>query len=139
MNYPRPLSTDEKALVRWMIQNGDDPDSRYLEELDKAVVIGGCDCGCESIDFQIGESPPDYSKTMDVISDWIYKGVGEDEVFGAYIFTHGGHLSGLDLSTYSGPPAKLPRPEDLLPLENNLPNNKRSSRTEERSSDLNDG
>lgn len=122
MMYPRPLSTAEKTLVRWMIENGDDPDPRYLEELDQAEVCGGCDCGCESIDFQIGGKAPDMSGKWDIISDWIYKGFIEDEIFGAYIFTYDGHLAGLDLATYAGPPAKLPRPEDLLPLEQNLPN-----------------
>ncbi len=105
-----------------MIENGDDPDPKYLNELEQAKVYKGCDCGCESIDFQIGDRPPNYSGEWDIISDWLYRGSGEEELFGAYLFTYDGHLAGLDLCTYAGPPAKLPKTEDLLPIEGNLPN-----------------
>lgn len=121
MNYPRLLTNAEKDLVSWMIIHGDAPSDRYLAELEKAQVIEGCKCGCASIDFQIDGITPDKEAKMDIISDWMY-GDPKGDLFGAYIFTLGGILAGLDLHTYAGPPAPLPSPNDLKPLEENIPN-----------------
>ena len=48
MSFPRPLTEQERALTRWMIEHGTAGAERFLEQLDKATVVSGCDCGCAS-------------------------------------------------------------------------------------------
>ncbi len=67
-NFPRPLTDEERTLVRWMLQHGEPGAKMYLEQLDEAVVSGGCSCGCASIDFQIADRHPDPQQGMTILS-----------------------------------------------------------------------
>jgi hypothetical protein len=61
VNDERPISTDEAAVILWMLVHGSVAGS--LEHLASSVaslrVVGRCSCGCGSVDFQLnGQAPP---------------------------------------------------------------------------------
>ena len=116
MIFPRPLSEEERVLVRWMLQHGEPGAERFLDQLDQAVVSGVCGCGCASIDFQIGDLHTDKKKGMTILSDHIY---GSDSPpLGAFVFSHGETLAGLEVYGFGETAAYLPRPEELRPTNN---------------------
>jgi hypothetical protein len=84
MSLPRPLREEERRLVRWMIEHGDPAPHQHLSQLEQAMVVGECPCGCASIDFQIGHAPPNFKAGMEILADYLYS--RGDESFGAFIF-----------------------------------------------------
>jgi len=115
MSFSRPLSEEERSLVRWMLQHGEPDAEGFLSRLDAAVVSGVCGCGCASIDFQIGDRHPDRKKGMTIILDYFYG--TESPPFGAFVFTHGDTLGGLEVYGFGETAYRLPKPEELRPME----------------------
>jgi hypothetical protein len=61
LNEDRPISTDEMEVVTWLLLHASVTGS--LEHLSKTVqvlrVVGRCQCGCPSVDFEIdGQTLP---------------------------------------------------------------------------------
>ena len=110
MSFPRPLTEDERNLVRWMIEHGDAEPEPLLSQLAQAQVISECSCGCASIDFKIEGHPVSPGGGMEIISDYLYG--PESPPFGAFVFKRNGLLAGLEVYSYTDP-APLPRPEEL--------------------------
>lgn len=111
MSFPRPLADQERCLIRWMIEHSDADVQKYLGQLENAVVVSECPCGCASIDFQIGSTPPNVKAGMQPIANFLYG--PEDLSFGAFLFTCDGMLAGLEVYSLTDTPAPLPNPEDL--------------------------
>jgi hypothetical protein len=65
----RPITTAEAAVLGWLLENAPVGDvSAYREvQLEELRVVGGCDCGCSSLDFV----PDAFGETM--IADAIAK------------------------------------------------------------------
>ena len=114
MSSPRPLSDEERRLTRWMIEHGDVEPANYLFQLENAVVISQCKCGCASIDFQIGSTLPNIKTGMKIIADYLYG--PENPPFGVFVFTRDDVLAGLEVYSFSDTPAPLPAPGDLRPF-----------------------
>lgn len=51
----RELTDAERKLLEWLIANGNDDASAYASQLPYVKVVGGCKCGCPSLDLAIGE------------------------------------------------------------------------------------
>ena len=115
MTLPRPLSDQERVLVRWMLQHGEEGAEGFLDQLDHAIVSGVCGCGCASVDFQIGDRHPDRKKGMTILSDYLYG--TESPLFGAFVFAHGDTLGGLEVYGFGETADRLPSPEELRPME----------------------
>ena len=93
-SLPRPLTEHERTLTRYMIEHGDAPaeeKSILLDQLERASVVGGCPCGCASVDFTL---------------------------CGLFVFRCAELLSGIEIYSLSGAGscAALPSPEDLRPF-----------------------
>ena len=117
MRYPRSLTIEEHQLVKWMLQHGEPGADQYIPQLEQAIVISGCDCGCASINFQIGDRPTNYAPGLTVISDYIFQR-GEHGHFGAFVFTEEDMLSGLEIYSFGDDAGPLPRIDELIPFEN---------------------
>jgi hypothetical protein len=50
----RELTADEKKLLLWLLENGNKVAKNYKAQVANAMVVGGCDCGCPTIDLAIG-------------------------------------------------------------------------------------
>ena len=110
----RPLSSQERVLVQWMLQHGAPGAESFLEQLDAAVVSGVCGCGCASVDFQIGDRHPDRKMGLTILADYLYG--PESLPFGAFVFALGDTLGGLEVYGFGEAAARLPSPEELRPF-----------------------
>jgi len=122
MSFPRDLTSEERALVQWMLEHGEPGADRYLSQLEEAVVISGCSCGCASINFQIGDKPAHYESGLTVISDYLFQR-GENGHFGVFVFTEEDMLSGLEVYGFEDTPGPLPTVDELIPFEKGYENN----------------
>jgi hypothetical protein len=111
----RDLTSEERHLVRWMLEHGTPDAPKFLDQLERAQVLPtACPCGCASIDFIIdGQLEP--SGGMRPIADFVF-GMG-DELSGIFVFEQAGILSGLEVYGLAGDaPKTLPNPDSLRPF-----------------------
>ena len=120
MSFPRTLTENEYRLVRWMIEHGDEDPEKYLPQLEQAKVVSQCCCGCATINFQIGDHPTKFEDGIHTISNYTYGDASKNEYYGAFVFTCGGLLAGLEVYSCMDTPAPLPKPEDLRPIEDKI-------------------
>jgi hypothetical protein len=114
----RPLSPDERALVRWLLQHGEPDAAAYLPQVDRARVISGCSCGCASVSFSIDGAVPNYEAGMRALSSYAYDS-DNGAACGIFVSANGGLLSGLEVCSADGPAeiAKLPAIDRLMTYE----------------------
>jgi len=51
----RALSSEERALLEWLIANGNQGAQRYASQLADITVVGLCTCGCPTLDLAVGD------------------------------------------------------------------------------------
>jgi len=112
----RPLTTAERALVRWMLENGTAEAPEYLVQLELAEVTSWkCPCGCASFNFRI-KGQPEAPPGVHILGNYLV-GSG-DNLSGAFIYSSAGMLSGIEVYGMAGDaPRVLPAPEELRPYE----------------------
>jgi hypothetical protein len=114
----RPLSAEETALVRWLLEHGDADAAFFLQQLEKARVASRCYCGCRSINFAIDGKRSPVEAGQFVLSDyWWTDSAGH--ILGVFVFASGGVLGGLEVYSADGlgENNKLPCIGDLRPIE----------------------
>ena len=115
--YPRALTEKERSITRWLVEHaniGEEERRKYLTQLDAATVVGGCACGCASIDFAIG-GVASQSAPLDAFGDFIAK----DRSVGVFVFAKDSNLAGVEIYSLGGDetPFEFPRPEQLELIE----------------------
>jgi hypothetical protein len=113
----RELTDEERHLIQWLLEHGEEGARSFLPQLADATVIGRCPCGCVSIDFAVGGRIPPGGGAMDILSDYIWR--EGDLPFGVFVFAYGGILAGLDVYSFADPVTKLPEIEKLTPANYN--------------------
>lgn len=79
----RPLTDEERSLVRWMLENGTTEARAFLDQLNRARVVAHCPCGCASVDFNVdGLTEP--TGGLNILGDFLYG--DEDNLCGAFVF-----------------------------------------------------
>jgi hypothetical protein len=113
----RDLTSEERHLVRWMLEHGEPEALQFLPQLERAQVLPTrCPCGCASINFSI-DGQPQSSGNMELIADFLYG--GQSDLYGAFLFVQEGRLSGLEVYGLAvDSPKTLPSP-DVLRLYSN--------------------
>jgi len=110
----RDLSSDERALVRWLLLHAAGDSSAYLPLVDLIRVCSRCGCGCASLNFAIGDQGWPRKGAMHVVSDqdWYVPDGGPRGIF---LFDHFGILAGIDVHSLDGSlvPDRLPTIEEL--------------------------
>ena len=111
----RDLTSEERTLVRWMLEHGATGARTFLPQLERAQVLPTrCPCGCASIDFSI-DGQPKPSGGLRPIADFVF-GSG-DETSGIFVFEQSGVLAGLEVYGLAGDaPKTLPSPDSLRPF-----------------------
>ena len=51
----RDLTSEEKLLLGWLINNGTPAASAYASQLPEVRVVARCTCGCPTLDLALGE------------------------------------------------------------------------------------
>jgi len=118
-NEDRPLTEQECAIVRWLLEHGEERAAAFVSQLSDARVVARCACGCASIDFAIAGRRAPTSGGMDILSDYCWRDES-DHLFGAYVFARGQLLAGLDLWSIDGQATatRLPKIHELKPIDN---------------------
>jgi hypothetical protein len=118
LHQPRELSDRERTLAHWMIEHGSSiKKDLFLQQLDEAKIIRLCPCGCESIDFLIPSRGEPKVVGLTMLGDFAY-GSKETGLCGAFIFSRGDILAGLEVYSIDGRVAAptLPSVEELESL-----------------------
>jgi hypothetical protein len=112
----RPLEDEERVVIGWLIDHGTGDVALLRSQLDHASVAAKCGCGCASIDIAVERTEGTKEGPMQVVADFAWK-TNTGHLCGAYLFTRGGHLGGLDLWSIDGAetPSALPAVERLFP------------------------
>lgn len=113
----RPLSADEYVLTRWLLEHGVPGADAHLGELDRARVVGRCDCGCASVDFAVDGRGPPPGATFEVLADYQWRDAA-GHLGGVFAFSRAGVLAGVEVWSVDGEAAtdRLPTPDTLEPL-----------------------
>ena len=112
----RPLTPEERSLIKWMLEHGIPTARDFVSQLAEARVVTRCCCGCASLDFAIGGKVPPAGTGMVTLADYTYQSAGE--LFGVFVFEQAGLLAGLEVYSLEGQttPIRLPCVEQLQPL-----------------------
>lgn len=109
---PRPLTAREREVLTALLAVDFDGVERLRVQAAEAQVVGGCDCGCPSIDFFEGRNS---GVTMVVNA-----GVRDSETYdGLFLYTvdipgKGEVLGGIEwVGQSESDPDEFPTPEDL--------------------------
>ena len=114
LGYPRPLTADEHDLIEAMLGAVRSGVSRYIGQLESAEVVGGCGCGCPSIDFMISSAVTEAAPSPVLVAD---AESPEGVPVGVILWARGGCLSGLEVHPWDGSDViRLPRAESLRNL-----------------------
>ena len=109
--YPRALTVDEHDLIEAMLGALRSGVGRYINQLESAEVVGGCRCGCPSINLAVGSDADGDLPTPVVLAD---AESPEGVLVGVILWARGGFLSGLEVHPWDGAATiRLPKPESL--------------------------
>jgi hypothetical protein len=113
-DYPRPLTHDEHDLIEALLGAVRSGVSRYIAQLESLEVVGGCRCGCPSIDLEVASAGPGGMPTPVILAD---AESPEGVPVGVILWERGGRLSALEVHPWDGSvKIRLPRPETLSNL-----------------------
>ncbi len=93
----RPLSAQEIALLRWLLDHGKPSAQKHVGEIETLRVV---------------------SRGVEVLSDHKWQD-DQGRLFGAFAFAKAGKLAGIEVWSVDGraTPSSLPHPSILAPLE----------------------
>ena len=110
--FPRRLTTRERSVLEGLLAMGVEGVERLRHQAADAQVVGGCDCGCPSIDFFKGPSGG--------MRPIVNAGVRGSSTFdGLFLYTvdvpgTGPVLGGIEwVGQGQSDPDEFPQPEDL--------------------------
>ena len=110
-DFPRVLTTEEHDLIEALLGGARSGAVRFVGQLEDAEAVGGCRCGCPSVDLSISEKPVDGRPRPLVLADGESP---EGEPVGVILWVRDGVLSGLEVHPWDGSGSiRLPRPETL--------------------------
>ena len=118
----RELTSEERQLVRWMLEHGEPDAPQFLPQLERAQVLPTrCACGCASIDFSIDGQPKPMPGPLRPIADFVFGSTAD--LSGIFVFEQAGVLAGLEVYGLAGDaPKTLPNPDSLRPLTDDTAN-----------------
>lgn len=96
----RPLSSEERELVFWLIEQSSSDDKPELRlQLESLSIHGKCTCGCPTVYFAVNGVPVT-KPGENLIADYLATVNGED--VGVMLFERDGLLSSLEVYSCAG-------------------------------------
>jgi hypothetical protein len=109
---PRPLTEAELELIEALLGAAGMGAGRYLGQLARVQVVGGCGCGCPSIDLMVGEVAPSGRPVPVIVAD---AESPEGVQVGVILWSCSRALSGLEVHPWNGSESvRLPHVESLM-------------------------
>ena len=114
-DVPRALRADERANLLALLDHQDFPGRDDLRaQVDSALVVGRCDCGCASIDLSVDRNTPAAPEAASPIPNEAEVLSDEgDPIGGVLVFLDKGYLSYLGIYAYDAPIPAFPPVEHL--------------------------
>jgi hypothetical protein len=116
----RPLTTDERMLLEWLIAHGSPNAAKYAPQIPRVSVVSRCTCGCPTIDLAVDGKHVD--GRSELIADFVGKSPEGIQV-GVILHCRGGQIS--ELEVYAIDEVKvafgLPCPDALVALDDSEP------------------
>ena len=111
----RQLTSEEHALVHWMLELGKPEAASFLPQLEQALVTSWqCRCGCASFNFFV-PGHPEPTGGMKPLADFVFGST--NDLSGIFVYEQAGVLSGLEVYGLAGDaPKALPSIESLRPF-----------------------
>jgi len=108
----RSLSSEELALLEWLVDRGRPDAGEYRDQIPKLRVVSKCGCGCPTVDFAIG--PTRKIGPSQIIADGEGKSP-EGAAVGVILHVREGEISELEVYSTTGEATifSLPRPESI--------------------------
>jgi len=108
----RPLTQQERDLVRWLIEHAHRDVGDLLSQIERLTVASKCKCGCPTVDFALDGMPVE-RRGEQLISDWLAEVEGEP--VGVMLFQTNGIISTLEVYSLAGSdkPFGLPAIESM--------------------------
>ena len=112
----RPITDEEGALIRWLLDHGEDGVGRFISQIDTLTVASECTCGCPTIDFAREENGLKQGTARPIID---YLAIVDGQHVGVMLFATETQLSMLEVYSLAGTdkPFGLPKLSDLFPWE----------------------
>jgi len=98
--HKRPLTGEERDLIRWLVEHSFvDDATRLMPQIERLSVISKCDCGCPTIDLAL-DGEPVVRKGEMFISDWLAD-VNGMPVY-VQLWVSNGQISSLEVGSLPG-------------------------------------
>ena len=109
---PRQLSDAELELIEALLGAAGTGAGRFLGQLAKIQVVGGCSCGCPSIDLAVVDGKRNGPAVPVIVAD---AESPEGVPVGVILWARDKVLSGLEVHPWNGSDSvRLPRTESLM-------------------------
>jgi hypothetical protein len=92
---PRPLTSEELALLNWLLEHGLPEAITFAPQVEKIRATPWCDCGCPSISLHLEDGVSLGASSNTVISDVVGK-TPEGKRIGVLLFQKDGKLTLLE-------------------------------------------
>jgi len=90
------LTEGERTLLQWLLEHGGEDTSQYQSQVKELRVVGGCTCGCPTIDLAVGESDHTTIGASHILAD--FEGITPEGVdVGVLLRARQGQLSELEV------------------------------------------
>lgn len=112
---PRPLDTNERAVLDSLLSLDTSNAAVLREKLDDALVLPGCECGCGSLDFVVDSHTGIKSADRARIHPVEGEVLNDDGavVGGLLLFVAGDRLDHIDVYSLAEQPLLMPDPEHV--------------------------
>jgi hypothetical protein len=103
----RPLTNDERILLKWLISNGSPSAAKYAPQIPRVSVVSRCACGCPTIDLAVDSKH--VGAGSELVADFVGKSP-EGVPVGVILHCRSGQISELEVyamgevKAYSGYP-----------------------------------
>ena len=114
---PRKLTAAERdALVAVLTHADFQGRDALLEQVNAARVVGGCDCGCASVDLAVEDAPPSDSVAYPIPNEATVLDMDGHAIGGVLVSERDGYLAQLEVYGYANDPISPFPPVDRLSL-----------------------
>ena len=113
----REVAPVERALLEWLISNGEAEARTFLYQLDTVRVVARCGCGCPTVNLATEGDKTPLMGPSQILADFLGS-TKEGVQVGVILHARQGKLSELEVYSLAGTegPFSLPDVETLKPL-----------------------